>query len=134
VMRLFNDRSTYVYASCVYVTNAVFLACHTTKKAIPAAMGSPFSIVVPQVIGMSFLAIISWLAIRRTSSILERCVLVLTGLVSALSVTSALRKFGLNVPPMLVDHLLFVVLSWAAALLTLWRTLEVWKTPLSGSG
>jgi len=130
VMRLFKDRSTYVYASCVYAANALFLALHTAKKTALAPGGPPFSIVVPQVIGMSLLAIIAWIATRRTSSVLERCVLTLTGIICLLSVASAVRKFDINVSPMLIDHSVFVVVSWAAAFLAAWRTVQVWKEPM----
>lgn len=115
----------YVYVFCVYAITALFLLSHTVKRSVPAHRGALFSIVIPQVIGMSLLAVMASVATRRTSNILEKCALVLTGIICLLSVVSVFPKFGYDVPGPLIDHSVFVTISCAAAVLAGWRMVQV---------
>jgi hypothetical protein len=124
-MRLFREKKMYVYVFCAYAITALFLLSHTVKKSEPAHGGALLSIVIPQVIGMSFLAVIAFLATRRTSNILEKCALILTGIICLLSVVSVLPKFGYDVPRLLIDHSVFVAVSCAGAVLAGWRMFQV---------
>jgi len=124
-MRLFKEKKMYVYVFCVYAITALFLLLHTVKKSVPVHRDALLSIVIPQVIGMSLLAVMASLATRRTSNILEKCALVLTGIVCVLSVVSVFPKFGYDVPTLLIDHSVFVTVSCAAAVLAGWRMLQV---------
>ncbi len=123
-MQLFKAKSTYVYLFCVYAINALFLLFHAVKKHAPLRTTPP-SIVVSQVIGMVLLAVLAVFAIRRTSSGLEKWVLVLTGTICLLFVVGVLPEYGygLSVAPDL--HSVFVATSCATALLAGWRTLQI---------
>lgn len=123
-MRLFRAKSAYVYLFCVYALNALFLLFHTVKKHVPLH-ATPLLIVVSQVIGMALLAVLAFWAIRRTSSGLEKCVLVLTGSICLLFVAGVLPEYGYGLPISLHLHSVFVVTSCAAALLAGWRTLQI---------
>ncbi len=122
-MQLFRAKSTYIYLFCVYAINAFVLLLHTAKKP-PQMHPTPTLIVVSQVIGMLFLATLAFLAIRRTSSELEKCVLVLTGGICLLSVAGRLPEFY-GLPSQLHLHSVFVVTSCTTALLAGWRTLQI---------
>lgn len=124
-MRLFRAKTTYIYVFCVYAANAWFLLRHAVKKSI-AVHRTPFlPIVLPQVIGMLLLAVLAFLAMRRTSNGLEKFVLVLTGIICLLFVAGVLPEYGYNLPDSLHLHSLFVAASCAAALLAGWRMLQV---------
>ena len=125
-MRLFTGKKMYVYIFCVYAITVFFLLPHPAKKSVPTHGGGVLLwIVLPQVIGMSFLAVLALLGTRRTSNILERCALILTGIICLLSVLSVFPKFGYDVPRSLIDHSVFLAVSCAAALLTGWRMLQI---------
>lgn len=124
-MRLFREKKIYVYVFCVYAITALFLLSPTVKKSVPAHRGALLSIVIPQVVGMSLLAVVVSFAIRRTSNILEKCALILTGIICLLSVVSVFPKFGYDLPRPLIDHSVFVIVSCAAAVLAGWRMLQV---------
>jgi hypothetical protein len=124
-MRLFKEQKMYIYVFCVYAITVLFLLSHTVKKSVPAHGGALLSIVIPQVIGMSFLAVIATLATRKTSNILEKCALILTGIICLLSVVSVFPKFGYDVPKPLIDHSVFVAVSCVVAVLAGWRMLQV---------
>jgi 4-amino-4-deoxy-L-arabinose transferase-like glycosyltransferase len=122
-MRLFKGKGTYIFVFCVYAVNALFLLFHTVKT--PPLHTTSLTIVVPQVIGMSLLAVIALVAIRRTSSAIERGVLVLTSVICALFVARVAESNGCDLPALLYSHSVFVVVSCVAALLAGWRLLEV---------
>jgi predicted neutral ceramidase superfamily lipid hydrolase len=123
-MRLFRAKSTYVYLFCVYAINALFLLFHSVKKYAPLH-ATPLLIAVSQVLGMVLLAVLAFFAIRRTSSGLEKCVLVLTGSICLLFVAGVLSEYGYSLPSPLHLHSAFVVTSCATALLAGWRTLQI---------
>lgn len=123
-MQLFRAKSTYIYLFCVYAINAFVLVFHAAKKP-PHMHPTPTLIVVSQVIGMLFLATLAFLAIRRTSSGLEKCVLVLTGGICLLFVAGRLPEYGYGLPSQLHLHSVFVVTSCTTALLAGWRTLQI---------
>jgi xanthine/uracil permease len=124
-MRLFRAKSTYIYAFCGYAISALFLLSHGTRKSLPAEGGVLLLIVIPQVIGMSLLAAMAFSATRRTSSILEKCALILTGILCLLSVVSVFPKFGYDVPRSVISHSAFVTVTCAAAVVTGWRMLQI---------
>ena len=123
-MRLFRTKSTYVYLFCAYAINAVFLLFHTVKNHAPLHT-TPLTIVVPQVIGMLLLAVMALVAIRRTSSVIERSVLVLTSVICLLFIAGVAEWNGYDLPAPLHSHSVFVAVSCVAALLAAWRLLEV---------
>jgi hypothetical protein len=123
-MRLFRAKSLYVYLFCVYALNALFLLFHTVSKHVPLQT-TPVLIVVSQVIGMVALAVLAFLAIRRTSSGLEKCLLILTGSICMLFVAGVLPEYGYGLPMSLHLHSVFVVTNCATALLAGWRTLQI---------
>lgn len=127
-MRLFKAKGLYIYVFCVYAINALFLLFHHGKKSTPTDGAVGLSIALPQVIGMLFLAVVASLATRRTSSVLERCVLILTSIICLLFVASVLPKFGYNPPRPLHDYSIFVAVSCLAALLAGWRMLQLVMT------
>lgn len=124
-MRLFRAKRTYVYVFSVYAINAAFLLSHAVKKSMPAHRALFMPIVVPQVIGMLLLGVLASLATRKTSSVLEKCVLILTTIICFLFVVSLLPEYGHNLPSPLHNDSVFVAVSCAAALLAGWRMLEV---------
>lgn len=124
-MRLFKAKRLYIYVFCVYAINALFLLFHYGKKSAPTDGAVGLSIVVPQVIGMLFVALVASLATRRTSSILERCILILTSIICLLFVASVLPKFGYNPPSPLRDYSIFAAVSCLTALLAGWRMLQL---------
>jgi hypothetical protein len=124
-MRLFKEKKMYVYIFCVYAITVLFLLSHTVKKSVPVHKDAALSIVIPQVIGMSFLALLASLATRRTSNILEKCALILTVIICLLSVVSVFPEFGYDVPRALIDHSVFLTVVCAAAVLAGWRMLQV---------
>ncbi len=123
-MQLFRTKSTYVYLFCVYAINASFLLLHTAKKRAPLRT-APSLIIISQVIGMVFLAVLAFLAVRRTSIGLEKGVLVLTGSICLLFVAGVLPEYGYDLPGTLHLHSIFVATSCAAALLAGWRTFQI---------
>ncbi len=123
-MRLFRAKSTYIYLFCVYAINAFVLLFHNAKKP-PQAHPTPTLIVVSQVIGMLFLATLAFLAIRRTSSRLEKCVLVLTVGICLLFVVGLLPEYGYGLPSQLHLHSVFVVTSCMTVFLAGWRTMQI---------
>lgn len=124
-MRLFRAKSTYIYLSCVYAINALFLLFHTVKKHAELHTATPLLIVISQVIGMLLLAVVAFVAVRSTSSRLEKCVLVLTGGICLLFVAGVFPEYGYGLPSLLRLHSVFVVTSCATALLAGWRTLQI---------
>lgn len=131
-MRLFRAKSTYVYVFCVYAINALFLLFHATKKSMPTHRTPFVSIVVPQVTGMLLLGVLASLATRKTSSILEKCVLISTTIICLLFVVSVLPEYGYNLPGPLLNYSVFVAVSCVAALLAGWRMLEIARQPPGG--
>jgi hypothetical protein len=124
-MRLFHERKLYAYAFGVYVINALLVSCHGHKPETLGRRPPLLSIVVPQIIGMLFLALLASLAARRTSSTLEKCVLILTAIICLLSVASVLPRFNYDLPKFLIQHLVFVIASYALAMLSGWRMTQV---------
>lgn len=124
-MRLFHERKLYAYAFGVYVINALLVSYHGHKPETLGRRPLLLSIVVPQIIGMLFLALLASLATRRTSSILEKCVLILTAIICLLSVASVLPRFNYDVPKFVIQHLVFVIASYALAMLSGWRMTQV---------
>lgn len=124
MMRLFRAKSTYISLFCVYALNAVFLLFYTVKNHAPLHT-TPLTIVVPQVIGMLLLAVIALVAIRRTSSVIERSVLVLTSIICLLFIAGVAESIGCDLPAPLHSHPVFVAVSCVTALLAAWRLLEV---------
>lgn len=122
MMRLFRAKSTYIYLFCVYALNAVFLLFHTVKN--HASHTTPLTIVVPQVIGMLLLAVVALVAIRRTSSVIEKSVLVLTSVICLLFIAGVAESNGCDLPAPLHSHSVFVAVSCVAALLAGWRLLD----------
>jgi hypothetical protein len=123
-MRLFHDRKLYAYAFCAYVINAL-LVSYQGHKLETVGRRPLLSIVVPQIIGMLFLALLASVATRRTSSILEKSILILTAMICLLSVASVLPKFNYDLPKFLIQHLVFVIASYALAMLSGWRMTQV---------
>jgi Gpi18-like mannosyltransferase len=124
MMRLFRSKGTYIYLVCVYAINALFLLFHAVRKQAPLQT-TPLLTVVPQVIGMLLIAVIVLMAMRRTSSVLEKSVLVLTSAICVLFIASVVKSHGYNLPSPLYSHSVFVAVSCGAALLAGWRLLEV---------
>jgi hypothetical protein len=123
-MRLFRAKSTYLYLFGVYAINALFLLFHNVKETAPLHT-TPLLIVVPQVTGMLLLAVIALMATQKTSSVLEKIILVLTSVICALFIASVVKARGYNMPSPLYSHSLFVAVSCVAALLAGWRLLDV---------
>jgi hypothetical protein len=125
MMRLFNAKSTYVYLFCVYAMNALFLLFHAVKKpALPSA--TPFFLVVaPQVVGMLLLAVMALVATRKTSSALEKSVLVLTSVICLLFIADVAKSHGYKLTGPLYSHSVFVAVNCGTALLAGWRVVEV---------
>jgi len=124
-MRLFRAKMTYVCVFCIYAINALFLLLHAAKKSIPTHRTPFVSIVLPQVIGMLLLAVLAFVAVRKTSSSVEKWVSVLTGIICLLFVAGVLSEFGYRLPSPLRLHTAFVALSCAAAVLAGWRMFQV---------
>ncbi len=74
---------------------------------------------------MLLLALVALMATRRTSSALEKSVLVLTSAICALFIASVGKSHGYNLPSLFYSHSLLVGVSCAAALLAGWRLFEV---------
>jgi hypothetical protein len=124
-MRLFRAKRTYVYIFCVYAVNALLLSVHGVRRSMPTHRAPLLSIVVPQVIGMLFLAALASVATRRTSSFLEKCVLGLTAIICLLFVAGVMHDYGYYLPLPLHSRSVFVAASCAAALLAGWRMLQI---------
>jgi glucan phosphoethanolaminetransferase (alkaline phosphatase superfamily) len=117
-MRLFDATSTYVYIFCAYALNALVLLLHTTKNPT-SSHGSPdLLVLVPMILGMVFGALLSFVSIRKTSSRLEKTVLILTGVLCLLFLISVLPKAGYEWANFPFSHAIFVIVSCIAAVLT----------------
>jgi hypothetical protein len=127
-MRLFRAKSTYTYLFCVYAINAVFLLFHTVKNHAAPFHPTPWTIVVPQVVGMLVLGVMALVAIRRTSSVIEKSVLFLTTVICLLFIAGVAESHGIELPAPLHSHSAFVGASCITAVLAGWRLLEVVMT------
>lgn|SRR5215469_1638012 len=130
-MRLFDAKSTYVYIFCAYALNALFLLLHSPKVPTSSYESSNFLIVVPKIVGMIFGAVLSFASIRKTSSLIEKTVLILTGLLCLLVLASVLPKVGYEWANFSFSHSIFVIVSCVAAVLAGIRALQVLR--LSGN-
>ena len=124
-MRLFQDKKMYIYIFCAYAMIVLSLLPHTARRSAPTHEGAVLSIVIPQTIGMSLLALLASLAVCKTTNILEKWALILTAIICLLSVVSVFPKFGYSVPGLLIDHFAFLTVSCAATILVGWRMLQV---------
>jgi hypothetical protein len=124
-MRLFKTNQVYVYASCVYALNAIFLLCHSPKVSAPMHKTSPLFTVAPQMVGMALLAFLAFSYIRNTSSAIEKVVLLLTCILCVMFLAGSLSGFGFGWARIPSAHPIFVTISCAVALLATWRTLQI---------
>jgi hypothetical protein len=124
-MRLFKENKMYVYAFCVYALNALFLLLHSVGKSTPTHKLPAFSVLVPQCVCMLLIAVIAFAAIRKTSSAVEKTVLVLTGILCLLFLFNVVSQLGFSWASFPFSHVVFVSISCAAALLAGWRALEI---------
>jgi hypothetical protein len=127
-MRLFKAKSIYVYASCVYALNALFLLWHSARGPAPINKTPPLlSVVAPQMVGMAFLAIVAFSYIRNTSSAIKKAVLFLTCLICVLFLHGSLSKFGFVGASIPAAYPVFMTASCAAAILAVWRTVQIMR-------
>lgn len=117
-MRLFDATSTYVYIFCMYALNALFLLLHSTKSPISSHRSLDLLVLVPMVVGMMFGAFLSFVSIQKTSNIIEKAVLILTGILCLLFLISVLPQVGYEWANFPFSHAIFVIVSCVAAVLT----------------
>jgi glucan phosphoethanolaminetransferase (alkaline phosphatase superfamily) len=117
-MRLFDATSTYVYIFCAYALNALVLLLHTTKNPTSTLRSPDFLVLIPMIVGMVFGALLSFVSIRKTSSRIEKTVLILTGALCVLFLIGVLPKVGYEWANFPFSHAIFVIVSCIAAVLT----------------
>ena len=117
-MRLFDATSTYVYIFCAYALNALFLLLHSTNSPMSSHRSPDFLVLVPMIVGMTFGASLSFVSTRKTSSMIEKTVLILTGVLCLLFLISVLPKAGYEWANFPFSHAIFVTVSCVAAVLT----------------
>ncbi len=124
-MRLFDATSTYVYIFCAYALNALVLLLHSTKGPISSHRTPDLLILVPMIAGMMFGALLSFVSIRKTSSLIEKGVLILTGVLCLLFLVSVLPEIGYEWANFPFSHAIFVIISCVAAVLVGIRVLQL---------
>jgi hypothetical protein len=123
-MRLFDATSTYVYIFGAYALNSLFLLVHLRS---PASLHGPPSLVVllPKAVGMICGVAITFASMRKTTSFIERIVLVLTGLLCVFVLVGVLPELGYRWAAFPFSRMLFVVISCLATVLVGIRVLQV---------
>jgi hypothetical protein len=124
-MRLFDATSTYVYIFCAYALNALVLLLHSTKGPISSNRPPDLLVLVPMIVGMMFGALLSFVWIRKTSSLIEKSVLMLTGVLCLLFLVSVLPEIGYEWANFRFSHLIFIIVSCVAAVLVGIRALQL---------
>jgi len=132
-MRLFREKKIYFYAFCIYALNAFFLVLHLVRKSAPIHRIPNLLVLVPECLCMIFIAVIALTSMRKTSSAVEKTVLMLTSVLCLLFLLNVMSELGLRWASLPFSHGAFVVISCAAALLAGWRALEVTGSSISDS-
>jgi hypothetical protein len=126
-MRLFDATSTYLYIFFAYALNALFLLFHSAKA--PTSFHGPpdLLVLIPKVASMVFGVALSFASIRKTSSLIERVVLILTGALCCLFLVSVLSEVGFEWAGFPRSHSAFVIVSCAAAVLAGIRVFQLMR-------
>ena len=124
-MRLFKATSTYVYIFCAYALNAIALLLHSERSSPSSHKPEDLLVLIPMIVCMMAGAIMSFVSIRNTSIVIEKCALILTGLLCLLFVISTLPGLGYEWAAFPFSRPLFIVISCAAAVLVGVRVLQV---------
>jgi hypothetical protein len=124
-MRLFDATSTYVYIFCAYALNALVLLFHSTKGSMSSHRPPDLLVLVPMIVGMMLGALLSFSSIRKTSNLIEKSVLILTGAICLLFLVGALPEIGYEWANFSFSHAAFVIVSCVAAVLVGVRVLQL---------
>jgi hypothetical protein len=124
-MQLFEKTNTYVYIFCAYTLNALLLLFHSMKGSLASHKPPDLLVLVPMILGMGSGVLLSFVFIRRTSSLVEKAVLILTGVLCLLFLVSVLAEIGYEWADFPFSHAIFVLVSCAAAVLAGIRVLQL---------
>lgn len=124
-MRLFKSTGIYVYASCTYAVNAVAVVFHYQRNSASPRVHSLDAIVVLTAISMLFLATVALFALKKTSSALERCALVMTNIIGVMIFADYLMRYGFGLPKFSYFRPVFVAVNCAVTIVAGWRTVQV---------
>lgn len=127
-MRLLKRPSQYVLALCAYLANAVhesYTSIHRTVSLQRHA--ADFGAVLPLLIGVSLVILLIPTALRHTSSLVEKTVVIATGALLVLCILGYLHVLGVHWAVLPHGGLIFLIASWLATILAAVLTLEVFK-------
>ena len=127
-MRLLKKPSQYVLALCAYLANAVHASYPSIHRAGSLQRHTAdFGVVLPLLIGVSLVILLIPAALRHTSSLAEKTVVIVTGILLVLCVIGHLHVLGLHWAVLPHGDLIFLITSWLATILAAVLTLEVFK-------
>jgi hypothetical protein len=124
-MRLFRATSTYVYIFCAYALNALVLLLHSVRSPLSPHKPPDLLVLIPMVVGMAAGALFSFISIRSTTNLVEKTVLILTGVLCLLFLVSVLPEIGYEWASFPFSYAIFVIVSCAAAVLAGIRVLQL---------
>jgi hypothetical protein len=124
-MRLFKENRIYFYAFCVYGLNAFFLLFHSIRGSTQIHRIPNLLVLILECICMLLIVVLALASIGRTTSLVEKTVLILTSGLCLLFLLKVMSELGLRWASLPFSHGVFVAISCATALLAGWRAVVV---------
>jgi hypothetical protein len=127
-MRLLKTPGQYVLVSCAYLANAINISYQSIHRAGSVHKNAVnLGIVLPLLIGVSLLILLIPTALRHTSILIEKALVIITGILLLSSIIAYLRVLGEHWALLPYGNLIFLLMSWLAAILAGWLTREAFK-------
>ena len=126
--KLLNKPSQYVLVSCAYLANAVNVSYQSIHRTGSIQRNTAnLGIVLPLLIGASLVTILIPTALRHTSILVEKTLVIITGILLLLSIIDYLRALGVHWALLPYSNPIFLLMSWLAAILAGRLLREVFK-------
>lgn len=124
-MQMFKTTRAYLVVFCLYILNAL-IVCYPLRansQANPFVYSSYF--LIANILGGLFCLMLFLSGIRKTSSLVEKFIMILSGLFFVLFITDNIHKLGYAWAFVPLRHSISAVVICAAAILTGIRLLQV---------
>lgn len=124
-MRLLRKPAQYIAALCAYLANAIHATYSFIRHSNSIQRHTDFGVVLPLLIGVSLVMLLVPTAFRHTSYVIEKAVVIVTGVLLMMCVIGYLNALGVQRALLPHGDLIFVMGSWLAAALVAAFTVQV---------